>query len=423
MNTSFTKKLRIVSDFMHLLKRLRYRLLSALVHAGFEASGEAINVAQLSELLQNMNEVVWCNEIFTKMHDKLPLELFKTENIITLLHNRVFAAVAYWFPIVASNIAINQKDVGFEYRDFLLRCAFFFLVYYHECWEKVEHSIPQRKYGNSVDVTFYTKELLIEFTNTLHAHIQLMNTVPNYNFSRNSSMPLEHKFGFARGKSHDVHTLTRFLDVVSATQSISCEETAKMLKSFNAETEKIKGRVYTSITVEEKNEDSLMYTVDCEAGDDLPFSPQNVAKAVLYYAGFYVEKHEEHYGDIMCWLEFFLSEFVGDAPEQRKRRYITLNTFHYGTEQCTRARGRIFSSSIKSPREKHQQNKLSFRREILGDLCSARNLDTTKADMLRLVEEIKKKHRSCPNPPSSKHSKEYIYNWLINNLPSYFAYL
>ena len=74
---------------------------------------------------------------------------------------------------------------------------------------------------DSLDVTFYTKELLIEFTNTLHAHIQLMSTEEDYCFNRNSTTPLEHKFGFVRARSRDVNTLSKFLKIISTIQSDS----------------------------------------------------------------------------------------------------------------------------------------------------------------------------------------------------------
>lgn len=47
------------------------------------------------------------------------------ENLCTLLKSSLFAAAAYWFPVTMSNIALNTKNVGFPYGEFLLKCAFF----------------------------------------------------------------------------------------------------------------------------------------------------------------------------------------------------------------------------------------------------------------------------------------------------------
>ena len=125
-----THALRVVSDYLHFLKKFRYRLLSSILHAGFSEESDKIIVEELMSLLDGMGEAVWCNEKFTKIHDKLPLELFKTENLLKLIENKQFVEAAYWFPITLSNIALNQEDIGFEYRDFLIKCAFYFLVYY-----------------------------------------------------------------------------------------------------------------------------------------------------------------------------------------------------------------------------------------------------------------------------------------------------
>ena len=76
-----------MSYFLHLLKRLRYRLLSSRLHTGFEESNPSLDVDHLSEILDDMGDVVLCNDLFTKMHDALPLELFKVENFIKLLEN------------------------------------------------------------------------------------------------------------------------------------------------------------------------------------------------------------------------------------------------------------------------------------------------------------------------------------------------
>ena len=158
-----THALRVVSDYLHLLKRLRYRLLSSILHAGFSEESDKIIVEELLSLLDGMGEAVWCNEKFTKMHDKLPLELFKTENLLKLIENKQFVAAAYWFPITLSNIALNQEDIGFEYRDFLLKCAFYFLVYYYDCFE-MKNSIrivPNHQEGVKVKARFSHGSLTI----------------------------------------------------------------------------------------------------------------------------------------------------------------------------------------------------------------------------------------------------------------------
>ena len=427
INTSYTHSLRIVSDYLHLLKRLRYRLLSSIIHSGFNTDTDKILVDELQKVLDEMGEVVWRNEPYTKMHDKLPLELFKTENLLKLIESKQFTAAAYWFPITLSNIAINQKDIGFEYRDFLLKCSFYFLVYYYECWERADGDLRQRKNGENLDVTFYTKDLLIEFTNTLHAHIQLMHNVEKYNFNRNSSTPLEHKFAYGRAKSHNINTLTRFIHVISSLQGVETEKILKEVASFEEEADKIRGRFLRSgITVESKNEDSAVYAIDSEVEDDLPFSPQNVAKAFLLIAGFDVQVSDiVDYEDAFCWTEYFLTNFIDDEPEKRKiRKSITLNTFRYGVDNCQNSRKFITGKPGSAPLTTHQHRKYEFKTQLFQTMCEQRlGGPPNKENLLEILEIIKKADPNCPHPPKASQSKGEIYSWIIDNLQTYFVLL
>ena len=252
-----------------------------------------------------------------------------------------------------------------------------------------------------------------------------MNIVPHYNSSRNSSIPLEHKFGFARAKSRNVHTLTRFLNVISETQSVGCEETTEMLKRFNAEEEKIRGRInHDGVTFEMKSEDTYLYTVNEEDFEDLPFPPQKVAKAFLFFAGFEVDNDEKCYELIITFMENFLSEFVGDEPEKRKqRRMLSPNALQQGTSQCIGARQRIIGLPYGLPNKNRKESKMEYRKRILSELCKAHNIGTSRRELLKLVYKIKQKCKCCPDPPSDNSSKKFIYDWLIKNLNHYYASL
>ena len=298
---------------------------------------------------------------------------------------------------------------------------------YYDCWERSDGKLKQKKYGESADVTFYTKDMLIEFTNTLHAHIQLMHNIEGYNFLRNSSIPLEHKFGFARARSHDVNTLTRFLQVISSIQSVENEQTFREICSFNEEADKIRGRINsTGITVEPKNEDYGKYAIETEAIDELPYSPQNVAKTFLLAAGFEISQSSIiNYDEILVWTEFFISNFTENKPEQRrKRRSITLNTFSYGIDNCTRAKRLITGKAVKAPTVTHQCNKLEYRIKLFNDLCEKKlGRSPTKEDLLHVIEMIKANDPNCPKPPRRSQSKSEIFTWIIDNLNTYFVFL
>ena len=416
-----TRKIRIVSDYLHILKRLRYRLLSSIIHSGFKGDTPILDLEVIRETLDEMGDVVWCNDLFTKMHDSLPLELFKTENFCKLLETENYEAMAFWFPITLSNIAINQPNIGFEYREFLLKSAFFFLVYYAECWENSDCELRQKKYADSLDVTFYTKELLIEFTNTLHAHIQLMSTEEDYCFNRNSTTPLEHKFGFVRARSRDVNTLSKFLKIISTIQS----DAISIVNHVNEEADKIRGRSFPqSVVVEERISESDDFVIQTEDSidDDLPFSPQTVALSALLLAGFEVEASESiDPEDVMDWLVYLLSFFV-DEEKSKGKSSISLNTFKYGTENLSKSKKLITGSP--NPNNK-KLNKFEFKEQLFNEVYFyiTGEENVTKRGMLTLLEIIKSKDPKCIKPPKQTDSKQKIYEWLIVNMSSYYVLL
>lgn len=175
-------------------------------------------------------------------------------------------------------------------------------------------TLLQRKNQNSLDVMFYDKDILIEFTNTLYSHLQLMNSIDEYNFSRNSTDPLEHRFGFARARSKDVHTLTKFLYVIASSQKVGSQK----FNSFNEQANQIKKRIYQSVTVEPRQDSVVYLEVDC-VFDDLPLSPQKIAQYFLNVSGFNVDFFCENMNLIPFWLSEFLEQFCKeDIGNSRK---------------------------------------------------------------------------------------------------------
>ena len=172
INMKHTKELRIVSDYLHIIKRLRYRLLKGVVHAGFHLKDDtAILLSDVQEVLNELLPVIWDNSKYTKMVDRLPMELFSVWNLLRLLDARLFSAAGYFFPISLSLLAINGTDIDFFYRYFLLQTAFWFLIFCRELWNNDPGTLRQRIYSTDPNIMYYTDDLLIEFTNTLHCHL------------------------------------------------------------------------------------------------------------------------------------------------------------------------------------------------------------------------------------------------------------
>ena len=252
-----TRTIRTVSDLLHIIKRLRYRLLSSIIHCGFNIEEEMIDLENIKKILNHLQKVVWNDDLYTKMHDKLPLELFNIENFLKLFLSGEYVAASYWFPISLSILAVNAPDLGFSNRKYLLESAFWFLVFFKDCWDNAEPTLRQKKYKDQKDVMFYTNDLLIEFTNTIYCHLQLMTIIPSFSFDRNSTTPLEHKFGNARVRAKDRHTLAKFLKNVSIMQAIDTKQKLSELDSFQQDIQ-INGRTNSfGVTVESPDDEEI----------------------------------------------------------------------------------------------------------------------------------------------------------------------
>ena len=102
----------------------------------------------------------------------------------------------------------------------------------------------------------------MEFTNILHCNIQLMSTVINFCFDRNSTTPLEHKFGQARVRAHDKHTLTKFLRTLSILQAVDTGNKLAELDQFQQDLQ-IRGRNNSfGVTIKNQNNDDIYSVYD-----------------------------------------------------------------------------------------------------------------------------------------------------------------
>ena len=153
----------------------------------------------------------------------------------------------------------------------------------------------------------------------------------------------------------------------------------------------------SGITVESKNEDSEAYAIDSELVDDLPYSPQNIAKAFLLFAGFDVEVSDiVDYEEAFCWTETFLSNFIDDDPEKRKaRKSISLNTFRYGVDNCQNSRKFITGKPGYAPLTTHQHLKYEYKTQLFQEMCQTRlGGPPTKENLLEILEIIKAADRT-----------------------------
>ena len=347
LNLNNTRAFRVVSDFLHLIKRLRYRLLSCRLHPGFSKNNPFINISEIKNILSDLPNVIFRNEGFTKMHDRLPLLLFSSENYIKLFNKKQYIAAAYWFPITSAMIAIDNPDISRSAREFFLECSLWFLVYYAKAKKGSYNDIKQRKRGDSLDVCFYTDEILVEFTNTIHCNLQLVHSLQEYSFDRNSTMPLEHLFGRARIKARNIHTLRKFIKNISDFQNFD----------VYTSNEKIAGRRSSfGVSVNElSNERNSDYIDKDEIFSLHEYSARRIAFCSLYLGGF--EKiSEEPVVDIdmtpIYWYTTVLEHLLLDDESKKaklKKNNLSWNSITLGTNRGSRAKALIKSQCAAFP--------------------------------------------------------------------------
>lgn len=126
---------------MPLIKRFKYQLFGVEIFAGFIVSEIFFNVEKLKQLFPHLSDIIWQDDLMTKMHDHLPLLLFGPENFVFLLETHNFVEASYFMPISLSILAFDGKNVSYSNRMFLLQTAFYFLVYYYDIKTKTKKYI------------------------------------------------------------------------------------------------------------------------------------------------------------------------------------------------------------------------------------------------------------------------------------------
>ena len=419
---SKTLKFKVVSDFLHIIKRLRYRLFGVCIYCGFKKSDHFFNIDQLIKIFPKLPSIVWCDESFCKMHDSLPLILFSPENLLYLLLNRHYNIAAYFFPISLSILAQNYNGLGYSNRMFLLQISFWFLIYYREEKNNCDEiNLSETKRGGK-NIQFYSNKLLTEFTNTLHCHIQLMAKLDLFSFNRNSSNPLEHKFGNVRRKSKYIHTLNKFCKVVSMMQTVEQKKALQKGESIENELEKIHCRQSSfGVVVESKeNVDHEFVGLSISKDDiinDKRYSPQAIAKAMLHFAGFGTSYFDfVSPEDSLEYLIEFLSEFIDDTPIKKKK--ISHHIVTCGVGQCTNGR-LLTTSSAKTYQIKASKKEL--KKKILDDAIREKyqieeEREITKEVYYDIIRRIKNYSEIKTSTPLLSNKKNELVDWLIDHL-------
>ena len=336
----------IIPDFLHLLKRARYRIVSSSIRIGYKENFIDVNIIDFENNL-NLPKIVFNNCNLTKMHDSLSEKLFSIESFLTLYDNSIVGAYIYSFPFTMQLISLNETILNPIERLFCLETAFYFLFFYFNM--KINYSEPldtSEKKSKRNFVTYLTDNFLIEQLNELYSIITLMlNYHGDILLNRCSTSPLEHLFGRCRLKCKNVDTIEKFLRTLAYNhQNISIESILKI---------DIKGRKLNNRT-----------NIQCPIIPNklFSFSPFHLAIAIWELNNFdissiyqdqYIEYIKTMKKEIVDDFFKFLHEKF-DSEMAKQKKYSTMNQLMLGVSKTMKT-STIFSEKSKIKNEIFQK--------------------------------------------------------------------
>ena len=204
----------MICDPLHLLKRMRYRLLKGKIFtSGFSPTGDTFDSSafQYYNPFRGLPDVVLRDGDVYKMHDSLPLMLFTPQILLQAVQLSSVLA-AFLLPGVLLNLAIAHPDLTRDERIQLLCVGYYYMLqYYSHITEGVSEGLAENgtKKVNLLFGKSMTKHLLNDFR-ALAYILRKYDTI-TVSLNRCGSNPLEHCFGVLRVHCAFVHNLVRCL--------------------------------------------------------------------------------------------------------------------------------------------------------------------------------------------------------------------
>jgi hypothetical protein len=119
----------IISDPLHILKRIRYRLLSGRFRIGVGNDQTEFRIENVGDKLP-LPPIVFDNSRITKMYDSLPLELFSQAALHQIFHDclpQVFFTFFPWFRMVS---CLASRNFSTRAPCNIFETAFWLLYFY-----------------------------------------------------------------------------------------------------------------------------------------------------------------------------------------------------------------------------------------------------------------------------------------------------
>ena len=185
------------NDPLHMLKRARYRFLSHNFSQVF-SNGNIFNFSNIRHKF-NIPSIVWYNGKITKMHDSLPLELFKIENLGILLNNfqKYKNEISYFLPFCLLNAALQIEHLTVDERIDYLQITAHYLKEYKQFLKNVD--IKRKASQSKNPCLLFDNKLIDDMLSTILTINYVIQTfVGEVSLNRIGTNPLEHHFGLLR---------------------------------------------------------------------------------------------------------------------------------------------------------------------------------------------------------------------------------
>ena len=313
-----------ISDPLHLLKRGRYSLLANKL-VPLKKTENPIDQKRLKEIL-NLPSVVFDNSKITKMHDKLPLQLFTIENFFDLDDYSLHKEAAYFLPFALLIEAIddNKLEIG-DRVDFLEICAYYLMMYKNISSEtSSREKAAQNGSKNGKKVMFPYKFIDDLLTTVISINTILIYYNDTLSMNRLGTNPIEHHFGLLRLKAKYKNS---FSDIINSEKKIGIlrEIEQRMLNNL------VSGR--------KKSFGSIISLNGNDYGSST-LSNKRTAYALLKRYHFPTNKLHFRAGSCVCEqaIEYFfmkIDKVISRRTPKRRRYFVNSKDFTVGISSST----------------------------------------------------------------------------------------
>lgn len=397
-----TKQLAMICDPLHLLKRMRYRLLKGKVFtSGFDESGPTFDSSILLEgnPFKNVPDVVLRDGQMYKMHDSLPLVLFTPEVLLQAVELDP-VLTSYLLPGVLLNVALSYVDLTREERIELLTIGYYYMLqYYVHIDEGTEEGLVQT--GTKKVNLLFSKSMARHLLNNFRALAFILRKYDSIPISLNrcGTTPLEHCFGVLRVQCSFVHNLVRCLRSLAVNQICADLSEIRIAKRVNSY-----GCIVDPTDTDEQQLDLFVDSSDVVA--------EELFKRLNY--SHLMEEYALTKTNMRVVASFWrVMEELNINPRGRKR-HLTLKKLTLGV--CSGLKGRHMTQA-KSEMKKIM-DPVRPKVEIRNERVSVTKGDQEVLEKLRREELSEIIARTCREvkikPPESRlRKKEDLIRWIV----------